>query len=385
MGKKRKLQKKAAAEEDSHQAEEEAQQDPGPDSVQRLLEAFSKEQLIELVCEAAAEDDAFLADIKRTADKDVAHRKIFVYGLGWDADRDALLSAFKKYGDLEDCNVVLDRATGRSKGYGFVLFRHRKAAVKALKEPQKRIKNRFATCQLASVGPVATSHSSDVSARKIYVSNVPADASPEKLRAMFARFGDLESGPGGFDTATGKSRGFALFLYKTVEGAKKALQEPYKMFEGHQLHVRKAAEYPKAGAKPFMAAPLVPGAATFVHVPAVGAGVVPAMISHGDLALTHAAGAVFPGALPMGSMVPQVGMAGSFLTAGGTGLAGPGYGQGLASYGAQQQQPGLSGLNSSVLGAYSMQGIQSGQLGQSSVRAQVGGSSLGGLPSYTSL
>ncbi|KAG0476516.1 hypothetical protein HPP92_013357 [Vanilla planifolia] len=39
---------------------------------------------------------------------------------------------------------------------------------------------------------------------------------------------------------TGKSRGFALFVYKTQEGATKALLEPYKTFEGQQLHCQLA-------------------------------------------------------------------------------------------------------------------------------------------------
>lgn len=48
--------------------------------------------------------------------------------------------------------MVMDRATGKTKGYGFVLFKTRKGASKALREPQKRIGNRMASCQLASLG-----------------------------------------------------------------------------------------------------------------------------------------------------------------------------------------------------------------------------------------
>ncbi|KAJ6682562.1 UBP1-ASSOCIATED PROTEIN 2A-LIKE [Salix koriyanagi] len=41
---------------------------------------------------------------------------------------------------------------------------------------------------------------------------------------------------------TGRSRGYALFVYKTVEGAIKALEEPHKIFEGQQLRCSVATE-----------------------------------------------------------------------------------------------------------------------------------------------
>ncbi|KAK9166781.1 hypothetical protein Scep_001972 [Stephania cephalantha] len=211
--------------------------------IQTLLEPYSKDQLLELVCDAAVADQSLLAHIKVIADRDVSHRKIFVYGLGWDATSETLVSAFHSYGEIEDCKVVLDRVTGKAKGYGFVLFKSRDGAVSALKQPQKKIGNRMASCQLASIGSVGPNNQSqDTMLRKIYVSHVHGDVDPENLRAFFAKFGELEAGPLGLDSVTGKCRGFALFLYKTIEGANKALEEPHKIFEGHQLYCQKASD-----------------------------------------------------------------------------------------------------------------------------------------------
>lgn len=211
-----------------------------PTRIQSLLEPYTKEQLISFLLDAAASDPSLRSLIRRAADADVSHRKVFVHGLGWDATTDDLLASMSPFGPVEDCNVVVDRTTGRSKGFGFVLFKTRSAALKALKEPQKRIKNRMTSCQLASIGPGASGPSGPTAPaaneRRIYVSNVHADTVRDKLRELFAKFGEIEAGPMGFDMHTGKSRGFAIFVYKSQEGAKKALEEPYKMFEGHQLH-----------------------------------------------------------------------------------------------------------------------------------------------------
>ncbi|PKI41785.1 hypothetical protein CRG98_037820 [Punica granatum] len=141
------------------------------------------------------------------ADEDPVHRKIFVHGLGWDTNTETLISAFKQYGEIEDCKAVCDKISGKSKGYGFILFRSRRGARNALKEPQKKIGNRMTACQLASIGPVPTNQQAAAPAqpvpeypqRKIYVSNVGAELDPKKLTEFFSKYGEIEDGPLGLD------------------------------------------------------------------------------------------------------------------------------------------------------------------------------------------
>ncbi|KAK1309431.1 hypothetical protein QJS10_CPA09g00480 [Acorus calamus] len=239
-----------------------AAEEDDDEDVAKLLEPLHRDLLIDLLRSAAASDPRTLAEIRSAADRDPAHRKIFVHGLGWETNSEGLRSAFAAYGEIEDCNVVVDRATGKSRGYGFLLFRHRRSVVAALRESQKRIDGRMTSSQLASAGPPTQAPAPpqqqqpqtqnyggggggphhDNLARKIYVGNVSADISGDRLLEFFSRFGEVEEGPVGFDRNTGKPRGFALFVYKTVEGANKALEEPNKVFEGHQLYCQKAQD-----------------------------------------------------------------------------------------------------------------------------------------------
>lgn len=218
---------------------------PSANHILSLLEPYQKDQLVTFLVDAIASDPSLLPRVYAVADSDVQHRKLFVHGFGWDASNEDMMTAFSPFGEIEDCNMVCDRSTGRCKGYGFITFCTRKAATLALKEPHKWIGNRMTTCQLAAVGPVpsgsSASNNPDTLARKIYVSNVHADTQPNKLRSLFEKFGEIELGPIGFDLQTGKSRGFALFVYRTVEGTKKALEEPYKMFGGRLLHCELAS------------------------------------------------------------------------------------------------------------------------------------------------
>lgn len=47
-------------------------------------------------------------------------KKIFVGGLSWDTDDNSLRTAFEAHGSVSEAKVILDRDTGRSRGFGFV-------------------------------------------------------------------------------------------------------------------------------------------------------------------------------------------------------------------------------------------------------------------------
>ncbi|PIR55141.1 RNA-binding protein [Candidatus Peregrinibacteria bacterium CG10_big_fil_rev_8_21_14_0_10_36_19] len=49
-------------------------------------------------------------------------KKLFVGNISWSVKTDDLRELFAQYGEVEDAVVITDRATGRSKGIGFVTF-----------------------------------------------------------------------------------------------------------------------------------------------------------------------------------------------------------------------------------------------------------------------
>ncbi|WP_346017008.1 RNA-binding protein [Pseudenhygromyxa sp. WMMC2535] len=58
--------------------------------------------------------------------------KLFVGGLPWAMDNQRLKEVFAEFGVLEDARVILDRETGRSRGFGFVTYADDEGAEKAL-------------------------------------------------------------------------------------------------------------------------------------------------------------------------------------------------------------------------------------------------------------
>ena len=60
--------------------------------------------------------------------------KLFVGGLAWGTDDHSLHDAFSKFGEVTEAKVILERDTGRSRGFGFVTFANGDDAAKAISE-----------------------------------------------------------------------------------------------------------------------------------------------------------------------------------------------------------------------------------------------------------
>lgn len=79
-------------------------------------------------------------DIKRAVPEEemaVAPSKVFVGGLSQKVDKSHLLAHFSQYGEVRDAVVMVDRATGRSRGFGFVRFSSPEAVTRVLESPQE--------------------------------------------------------------------------------------------------------------------------------------------------------------------------------------------------------------------------------------------------------
>lgn len=48
--------------------------------------------------------------------------KLFIGGLSWDTNEDRLREYFQAFGEVVEAVIMKDRATGRARGFGFVVF-----------------------------------------------------------------------------------------------------------------------------------------------------------------------------------------------------------------------------------------------------------------------
>ncbi|GJW51834.1 UBP1-associated protein 2C-like protein [Tanacetum coccineum] len=221
----------------------------------KILQPLTKDQLISILQTLITHDVAALSAVRSIADTDPSHRKLFIRGIGWDTTTATLKSVFEQYGEVEEGLVIVDKATNKLKGYGFVTFKHIDGAVKALVEPSKKIDGRITVAQLASA---KDSTASNVDGRKVYVGNVPWEVGSERLLECFAAFGEIEEGPLGFDKQSGRAKGFAFFVYKSEEGARRAVVDSVKSIDGHQVMCKMAVDGKKERAGGGMMSPRGP-------------------------------------------------------------------------------------------------------------------------------
>ncbi|KAI3685031.1 hypothetical protein L6452_34262 [Arctium lappa] len=64
--------------------------------------------------------------------------KLFVGGLAYATDEMSLREAFSAYGDVQEARVIVDRETGRSRGFGFITFSDTEAASAAIQALDQR-------------------------------------------------------------------------------------------------------------------------------------------------------------------------------------------------------------------------------------------------------
>ena len=69
--------------------------------------------------------------------------KLYVGNLNYNMDEDALRDVFAPFGEIDSVKLIIDRDTGRSRGFGFVEMPNKNEALSAMNElSQKEVDGR---------------------------------------------------------------------------------------------------------------------------------------------------------------------------------------------------------------------------------------------------
>ena len=60
--------------------------------------------------------------------------KLYVGNLSYDVGEDEIRTAFEAVGEVSEVNIIIDRMSGRSKGFGFVEMPDKDAATNAIEQ-----------------------------------------------------------------------------------------------------------------------------------------------------------------------------------------------------------------------------------------------------------
>jgi cold-inducible RNA-binding protein len=79
--------------------------------------------------------------------------KLYVGNLPFSVNEEQLRGVFAQYGDISELSLIMDRDTGRPKGFGFITFATQQAAEKALEQNGKDLGGRPLRVNVATDKP----------------------------------------------------------------------------------------------------------------------------------------------------------------------------------------------------------------------------------------
>ncbi|XP_013383515.1 heterogeneous nuclear ribonucleoprotein D-like isoform X1 [Lingula anatina] len=164
-------------------------------------------------------------------------RKLFVGGLSLKATTEDLRDYFGKFGEVADCTVKTDVYSGRSRGFGSVVFKDSSGmeAVLSYKEDHV-IQGKTIEAKRA----VPESGSDSYSRKKIFVGGLSQNISKEDLRVYFSEFGKVEDIFLPLDSSTGEGKGFCFITFESAEVVDKILENPSATIGGKVVDVKRS-------------------------------------------------------------------------------------------------------------------------------------------------
>ncbi|KAL5197735.1 hypothetical protein ABZP36_001247 [Zizania latifolia] len=181
--------------------------------------------------------------------------KVFVGNLPFSVDSAQLAGLFEQAGSVEMVEVVYDRVTGRSRGFGFVTMSTAEEAGAAVEQfngytfqgrslrvnsgpPPPRD-------EFAPRAPRGGGNNFD-SSNKIYVGNLSWGVDNSTLENLFSEQGNVLDAKVIYDRESGRSRGFGFVTYGSAEEVNNAISNLDGVdLDGRQIRVTVAESKPK--------------------------------------------------------------------------------------------------------------------------------------------
>ncbi|PIA51541.1 hypothetical protein AQUCO_01100415v1 [Aquilegia coerulea] len=163
--------------------------------------------------------------------------KLFVGNLPYDIDHERLAQLFEGAGIVEVAEVIYNRETEQSRGFGFVTMRTVEEAEKAVEMFHNYdINGRLLTVNVAAPRGSRPERSPRVyePAFRLYVGNLPWEADDVRLEQAFSEYGKVVDARVVYDRETGRSRGFGFVTMST----KTELDDAIEAMDGKELDGR---------------------------------------------------------------------------------------------------------------------------------------------------
>lgn len=228
------------------QTSEWAQQEVAEEVKDEVLET----EEVPLEPSAVSEGEAE-AEVEEFYQEPPEEAKLYVGNLPFDVDSERLANVFNEAGIVEIAEVIYNRETDQSRGFGFVTMSTVEEAEKAVEMFNRYdLGGRPLTVNKAAPRGSRPERPPRVNepSYRIYIGNLPWQVDDSRLEQVFSEHGNVVSARVVYDRETGRSRGFGFVQFSTeaeVEDAIAALDG--QSLDGRTIRVNVAEERPRRG------------------------------------------------------------------------------------------------------------------------------------------
>lgn len=163
-------------------------------------------------------------------------KTLFVGGLAFTTSEKDLHQYFHKYGEIEKTNIVKDRRTRASKGYGFVFYVEEASVEQVLSEKPHRIRGRQVDCQAAKKKSEKNKYKEMLSKTRIFVTCLTPNINNKDMNHFFTQFGPVKSAYVIRDPDTERSLGFGFVIFEKPQDAQKTVKNPNLWLKGTKIN-----------------------------------------------------------------------------------------------------------------------------------------------------
>ncbi|CAM6036590.1 unnamed protein product [Sphagnum compactum] len=192
--------------------------------------------------------------------------KLYVGNLPWTCDSQQLAEIFQDVGNVELVEVIYDRETSRSRGFGFVtMASQEEATVAKEKLDGYSLGGRALTVSFPQANRGGARVPSERpfrdrpfggggydSENKLFIGNLSWGVDDESLRAKFSDYGKVLDAKVIYDRESGRSRGFGFVTYSNADEVNDAIQNlDGADYDGRQIRVNLAGDKPASRTREF--------------------------------------------------------------------------------------------------------------------------------------
>jgi len=167
-------------------------------------------------------------------------RKIVVLGVPWQTEDATLLSHFSEFGTVEEAQIMRERYTGKSRGFGFVTFATTAEAQGATTAEHvidgRRCEAKFALPE-GKVGSARTT--------RIFIARIPSSVSDIQFRAYFEQFGAVQDAYMPKDPSKQGHRGIGFVTYASPDSVEDVMAKTH-VLNGNEVAIDRATPKERA-------------------------------------------------------------------------------------------------------------------------------------------